>query len=107
MDDILDFLGFFVKLVLVSISTLLVLVVGIYSIFVLDFEAGKILNKSNVEVILDGNKIYRGKGYAVEYSNQTENLQAPMFKVTIHGKHVWDVNKQAFGKELKVINIGG
>ena len=67
------------------------------------YHLEKHFNKSEARVLLDNNLVYNGKSYRVEYTNETENLQAPMFSVIIRGKHYWNIEKKAFGKDLKII----
>jgi hypothetical protein len=95
-----DFIGFIVGAVIV----LNLLFWGVIAMFQVCYKIDEHYNQSIVDLYVDNNIVYKGRGYKVDQETITENLQAPYFKVIIHGKNYWDIEKTFIGKDIKVVN---
>lgn len=101
MDGILDFL----KLAVAVVAVILGVLAFIVGIMQLDYSISKSWDTSTGKVYCDGSLVYEGRLYRVHDYLRTENLQAPMFTVTITSpNNRFKTEKCYFCKDLKVVN---
>lgn len=97
LEMIVEFLG--VLLIVVAVAFL-----SVFSLFNGFYTIAKHFDTSTGVVMCNNQEVYNGRLYRVDRILETENLQAPMFSISIRNADNWfKVEKRMFCKDLIIM----
>ena len=81
----------------------LLIVISPFLLIIVNFKIDKRFDKSVGSVFCDDKKIYEGRLYVVDKDLATEDLQSPMFDVSIRDfNNPFQTQKRTFCKDLRI-----
>lgn len=109
MDEFLEALGIFIRLFIIGFTIVVgigfTIVVGVYGTMMVDYQICRAWDTSYGKVYCDSKLVYEGRLYRVHDYVRTNNLQSPMFTITITSpRNRFKTEKCYFCKDFKVIN---
>ena len=107
MDEFLETLGFIIRFLIIGFTIVIgigfMIVVGVCGIMMVDYQISRVWDNSYGKVYCDNKLVYEGRLYRVHDYVRTNNLQSPMFTITITSPmNRFKTEKCYFCKDFKV-----
>ena len=103
MDGFLEALGFIIRLLIIGFTIVVGVLTMIGGIMMVDYQICRAWDTSYGKVYCDNKLVYEGRLYRVHDYVRTNNLQSPMFTITITSpRNRFKTEKCYFCKDFKV-----
>ena len=103
MDEFLETIGFIIRFLTIGFTIVVGVLIMIGGIMMVDYQISRAWDTSYGKVYCDNKLVYEGRLYRVHDYVRTNNLQSPMFTITITSpRNIFKTEKCYFCKDFKV-----